>query len=115
MICSRKISVYSNVVPAGGGLLYISRLSLRRFDYVSLCFSPLQDRLAKQAERAQLQKEKQMREDAEKQRRDLEERLQRYEEEVEKARKGDTICEKSIFHLALTRCSYVLPCPCLFI
>ena len=38
--------------------------------------------------RAQLQKEKQLREDAEEQRRDLENRLKNYEDEVEKARKG---------------------------
>ena len=38
--------------------------------------------------RAQLQKEKQLRENAEQQRQELEERLKKYQEEVERARKG---------------------------
>ena len=38
--------------------------------------------------RAQLQKEKQLRENAEQQRQELEERLTKYQDEVERARKG---------------------------
>ena len=49
--------------------------------------------------RAQLQKEKQLRESAEKERKEMEERLKKYETEVESSRKGELLNHAVSFFL----------------
>lgn len=71
----------------GNHELYMRRRKPDTIEVQQMKAQAREERLAKQAERAQLQKEKQAREDAERQRKELEDKLKRYEEEVTSARK----------------------------
>jgi len=67
----------------GNHELYMRRRKPDTIEVQQMKAQAREDRLAKQAERAQLQREKQMREDAERQKKELEDKLHKYEREVE--------------------------------
>jgi radixin len=71
----------------GNHELYMRRRKPDTIEVQQMKAQAKEERLAKQAERAQLQKEKQAREETERQKRELEDKVRRYEEEMENARK----------------------------
>lgn len=71
----------------GNHELYMRRRKPDTIEVQQMKAQAREERLAKENERAQLQKEKQLRESAEKERREMEERLKKYENEMESSRK----------------------------
>ena len=71
----------------GNHELYMRRRQKDSVEVTQMKIQAKEEMLAKQAERAQLKKEKAAREDAERQRRELEEKLKQFENQVELARK----------------------------
>lgn len=72
----------------GNHELYMRRRKPDTIEVQQMKAQAREEKMAKQAERAQLLKEKQMREDSERQRQELADRLNKYEEEMQRA-KGD--------------------------
>merc|ERR1712025_459807 len=71
----------------GNHELYMRRRKPDTIEVQQMKAQAREDRLAKQMERAQLQKEKQAREEAERGRRELEEKLKKYELDMEEHKK----------------------------
>jgi len=71
----------------GNHELYMRRRKPDTIEVQQMKAQAREDRLAKQAERAQLQKEKQMREEAERARKELEDRIKKYENDMESHKK----------------------------